>query len=66
MPDYRPKVYLGDSVYAYGNSEGIQLFADDNNTNPTDKIYLDWHVLKSLNTLADKIQEKQDEQSSGD
>jgi len=46
--------YLGDGVYAIYDGYGIWLHANDH-LNPTDRIYLEWEVLESLNRFKDRM-----------
>ena len=49
----KPKVYLGDGVYATLDEHGgIWLLANDH-LNPTDKIYLEPQVMKALTRFVD-------------
>lgn len=50
----QPIEYIGDGVYAIFDGFGIWLHANDHK-NPTDKIYLELSVLKSLNLFSEKI-----------
>ena len=46
--------YLGDGVYAKVDQCGVWLHANSH-CDPTDKIYLEWSVLDSLNQKAKEI-----------
>lgn len=52
----KPKMYLGDGVYAIFDGYGIWLHANSHD-NPTDKIYLEPQVLSALNMFVKRIKE---------
>jgi hypothetical protein len=44
----RPKeIYLGDGLYGRRDDYGVWLLANSH-TDPTDRVYLEWEVLKSF------------------
>jgi len=52
--------YIGDGVYVLYDGFGIWLHANDHK-NPTDKIYLEPSVLKSLNNFSQRMKAAKNE-----
>jgi len=51
------KQYLGDSVYAEFDGDGIVLTTENGFGGPSNKIYLEPEILANLNLFVDKCYE---------